>query len=250
MKTEKIYYKNQFQTSCEAVLIASTENGLIFNKTVAYPEGGGQIGDVGILIRCKDGSEIPFYNTTKIKGRNLFLNDFPSIKVENQIVHHVDNNYEFEKDEKFLIKLDSVKRSQITLHHSALHLALMVLEEMISGIDKKIIGAKITDKYGRLDFAIDFKFSSEQIAQIECRCNEYIDKNILINAFSHPEENEALYWKCDNYIIPCGGTHCENAKYLVGIKIKRKSIGKTSERLIVELPFNEEFLKLYGDSND
>ncbi|MCQ9627193.1 hypothetical protein HS141_09605 [Cetobacterium somerae] len=250
MKTEKIYYKNQFQTSCEAILIESIENGLIFDRSIAYPEGGGQIGDVGTLIRCKDGSEIPFYNTTKIKGRNIFLNDFPSIKIENQIVHHINSSFEFEKDEKFLIKLDHLKRAQTTLHHSGLHLALMVLEEMFSGIDKKIVGAKITDKYGRLDFSIDFKFTPEQIVNIETRCNEYIEKNIPIEVFPHPEENEALYWKCDNYIVPCGGTHCENTKDLKGIKIKRKSIGKLSERLIVEIPFNEQFLSLYSDSNN
>lgn len=247
MKTEKIYYKNPFQTSCETILIENTEKGLIFDKSVAYPEGGGQIGDVGVLIRYKDGSKIPFYNTTKIKGRNLFLNDFISIKVENQIVHHVYSNFEFEKDEKFLIKLDTSKRAQTTLRHSGLHLVLMVLEEMFPGIDKKIVGAKITDKYGRLDFSIDFKFTPEQIANIESRCKEYIDRNIPIEIFSHPEENEALYWKCNSYIVPCGGTHCGNTRDLSGIKIKRKNIGKLSERLIVELPFNEKFLSLYGD---
>lgn len=154
MKTEKIYYKNPFQTSCETILIENTEKGLIFDKSVAYPEGGGQIGDVGVLIRYKD---------------------------------------------------------------------------------------------GRLDFSIDFKFTPEQIANIESRCKEYIDRNIPIEIFSHPEENEALYWKCNSYIVPCGGTHCGNTRDLSGIKIKRKNIGKLSERLIVELPFNEKFLSLYGD---
>lgn len=247
MKTEKLFYQNQFQTTCNAIIIGKTENGLIFNKSIAYPEGGGQIGDKGVLIRLKNNEEFLFNDTTKINGRNIFLNDFPSIKVENSIVHHVDNNLieNIAIGEEFTIKIDSNKRSQITLHHSALHLALMVLEEIIPEIDKKIVGAKISEKYGRLDFSIDHKFSSEILSLVEEKYNNYVNNKIDIKILPHTEEPEALFWKCINYSIPCGGTHCENTKYLKNTKIKRKSIGKNSERLIVEIPFNEEFYNLY-----
>lgn len=251
MKTEKLYYENPFQTSCEAFLVKKVENGLIFNKTVAFPEGGGQIGDVGTLIRCKDNSEINFHDTTKIGGRDLSLKNFPKIKVESQIMHHVDNNeiLDFEIGEKFIIKLDSLKRAQIILHHSALHLVLMVLEEMFPGIDKKIIGARITDKYGRLDFAIDYKFAPEILSTAENICNKYIDNDIPTEIFTHPDEKEALYWRCNDYTVPCGGTHCKTTKDLKGIKLKRKSIGRSAERLIVEVPINEAFNKLYSEVN-
>ena len=75
MRTEKLYYKNQFLTTCKAKLIEINEKGLIFDKTVAYPEGGGQIGDSGILIREKTKEEIEFLDTTK-----YLFKRFPSNK--------------------------------------------------------------------------------------------------------------------------------------------------------------------------
>ncbi|MGL6113479.1 MAG: hypothetical protein ACRC1R_00430 [Cetobacterium sp.] len=247
MKTEKLYYKNPLQTSCEAVVIEKHPQGLIFDKTVAYPEGGGQVGDVGFLTRTSDNFQIPFFNTTKIKGRNIFLEDFPSIKVETLIIHHIDESFleKIEEGDIFILEINKKNRSQNTLHHSALHLALMALEDIKPGIDQKIIGAKITDKYGRLDFAIDYKFSPELLKTLEDTCNKYIEENIPVEIYSHPKEPEALYWKCKNYSVPCGGTHCESTGNIGVVKIKRKSIGKYSERLIVEVPENNNFLNSY-----
>lgn len=251
MKTEKLYYKNQFLTNCRAKLIAIDEKGLIFDKTVAYPEGGGQIGDIGKLIREKTNEEIDFFDTTKIKGRNIYLEDFPVIKVENEIIHHVDLSLlkDLELGEEFIIKINVERRAKTTLHHSGLHLALMVLSNIRKGIDKKIVGAKITETYGRLDFSTEQKFSKEELQEIENKCNELIKKELEIYCYPHQEENEAIYWKCMDYIIPCGGTHCDNTKYLGKIKVKRKNIGKTSERLIVESSDIDEFSKLYNEFN-
>lgn len=252
MRTEKLYYKNQFLTTCKAKLIEINEKGLIFDKTVAYPEGGGQIGDSGILIREKTKEEIEFLDTTKIKGRNIYLKDFPVIKVEGVIIHHIDisllNNLEL--GEEFTIRLNVERRAKTTLHHSGLHLALMVLANMREGIDKKIVGAKITDTYGRLDFSTEEKFSKEELQKIEDKCNELIQEKLEISSYNHPAEREAIYWKCLDYSVPCGGTHCDNTKYLGKMKVKRKNIGKTSERLIIELSEIEEFSKLYGEDNE
>ncbi|MCI6152103.1 alanine--tRNA ligase-related protein [Fusobacterium perfoetens] len=247
MKTEKLFYKNQFLSSCKGILTEINEDGVIFDKTVAYPEGGGQIGDIGYLIREKTNEKIEFFNTTKIKGRNIFLEDFPSIKVENLIVHHIDKEIlkTLEIGESFIIKIDTEKRARTTLHHSGLHLALMVLETIRPNIRKSIVGAKITSTYGRLDFATENKFSKDELLLIEEKSNSLIEEGLEIVTFPHKEEKEALYWQCLDYCIPCGGTHCENTKYLGKMKVKRKNIGKTSERLIIELSEIENFRNLY-----
>ncbi len=247
MKTEKLYYQNQFLTKCVGKVIGKNDKGIIFDKTVAYPEGGGQIGDRGKLIRKKNREEIEFFDTTKIKGRNIYLDDFPVIKVENEIVHHIvqDKIAEIEIGEEFEINIDIKLRASVTLHHSALHLALMVLEELREGIDKKIIGAKINSEYGRLDFSTEEKFTKEELEKIEEECQKYIERNLPIKIYPHEKEPEALYWKCLEYTVPCGGTHCESTGELGKIKVRRKNIGKTSERLIVELKDYEEFEKRY-----
>lgn len=248
MKTLKLFYQKPFESSCKGKLIEKNSKGLIFDKTVSYPEGGGQIGDRGVLIRIKTGEEIKFHDTIKIRGRNLFINNFPSIKVENSIVHCTDDYDEedIELGEEFIIKIDVFYRAMASLNHSGIHLALMILESKINGIDKKIIGAKINEKYARLDFAIDYKFSQELLKEIEEECNEYIKKDKKILCYPHPEEKEAFYWKCDNYVIPCGGTHCNSTGDLKHINIKRKNIGKKSERIIISVEENNsDFISLY-----
>lgn len=250
--TEKLYYKNQFLSVCKSKLLEINEKGLIFDKTVSYPEGGGQIGDSGILIREKTKEEFEFFDTTKIKGRNIYLENFPVVKVEGEIIHHLDTSLfeNLEIGEEFIIKINTEKRARTTLHHSGLHLALMVLADIRKGIDKKIVGAKITDNYGRLDFLTEEKFSKEELQEIENRCNKLIKDELKIFSYSHIEEKEAIYWKCLDYVVPCGGTHCDNTKYLGKMKVKRKNIGRTSERLIVELSEIDNFSKLYGEINE
>lgn len=251
MQTEKIYYKNQFQSSCKAKLIGKTKEGLIFDKTVAYPEGGGQIGDKGKLIRTKNNEMISFVDTRKIMGRTIYLDDFPIINVEDSIVHILEAEYEdYEIGEEFIIKINISERANATLNHSAIHLALMILEELRPGIDKKIVGAKITNKYGRLDFLTTIKFSQEEIKIIQNKAQEYIELNIPIIICSHPKEVEAMYWKCLDYSVPCGGTHCNTTNQLGMISVKRKNIGKSADRLIIELKNIEKFSELYGDEND
>ncbi len=251
MKTEKLYYKNPFLNICRSKLVEINEKGLIFDRTISYPEGGGQIGDNGILIREKTKEKFEFFDTTKIRGKNIYLENFPVIKVEGEIIHHLDISSikNLEIGEEFTIKINTKKRAQTTLHHSGLHLALMILADMKKDIDKKIIGAKITDTYGRLDFSIEEKFSKEELQEIENKCNKLIKNKVEIFNYSHVEEKEAIYWKCLDYVIPCGGTHCNNTKYLGKMKVKRKNIGKTSERLIIELSEIDNFSKLYDKIN-
>ncbi len=164
MQTEKIYYKNQFQSSCKAKLIGKTKEGLIFDKTVAYPEGGAQIGDKGKLIRTKNNEMISFVDTRKIKGKTIYLDDFSIINVEDSIVHILEAEYEdYEIGEEFIIKVNISERANATLNHSA------------------------------------------------------------------------MYWKCLDYSVPCGGTHCNTTNQLGMISVKRKNIGKSADRLIIKL---------------
>lgn len=248
MKTLKLFYKKPFKSSCKAKLVEKNSKGFIFDQTISYPEGGGQIGDKGILVRVKSGEEIKFEDTIKIRGRNLFLDNFPSIKVDNTIIHCVEDcDFEnIEIGEEFIIKIDTLNRGLATLNHTGAHLALMILERKFPGIDKKIIGAKINERYGRLDFSIDYKFSKELLKEIEDSCNEFIKKDLKITCYHHPEEKEAFYWECDGYVVPCGGTHCNSTGELKKIKLKRKNIGKTSERMIINIEEdNTDFINLY-----
>ena len=78
-KTEKVYYSDSFLSSCMATVTGIEDNKVILDKTVAFPEGGGQIGDIGKLY-IKE-RIIPFFDTKKGVGRILNIPDFPDIKL-------------------------------------------------------------------------------------------------------------------------------------------------------------------------
>lgn len=234
--TIKEYYKDPFLSKCVAKLISISENSLCFDKTIAFPEGGGQIGDSGKIINLKTKEEIQFFDTQKEGGRKLHLKDFPEIFVEGDIIHLI-NKEDFDKvevGEEYQIIINTEKRAKATINHSGIHLVLMELEKIRPDSYNKVCGARISDKSARLDFITNEKFSKEELSLLSEKVNEKINKAIEIKAYYHPEEKEAWFWECDDYSIPCGGTHLENTSFLGSVKLKRKNIGKNSDRIIAQ----------------
>lgn len=247
MSTKKIYYDNSFLTECSANILEINDNGIILDQTIAFPEGGGQIGDTGTITNLSRDISAEFADTKKIDGRAISLKDFPPIDIEGKIVHYIeadDLNF-FKIGDKVNVKIDTNRRAKATLHHSGLHIALMVFNNLRKDILKSIIGCKITDEYGHVDIKTENMISPEELNYIAHESEELFSKNIPIQQIPHKMEKEAFYWKCLNYRIPCGGTHVTNTGDLKGITVKRKHIGKGVDRLIITLNTNEDFIKKY-----
>ena len=67
--TEELFRSDAYLRECAAVVIAVNENRVQLDKTVFYPEGGGQPGDTGWMIHAS-GSEarLLIRNTIRAKG--------------------------------------------------------------------------------------------------------------------------------------------------------------------------------------
>jgi len=246
-KTYKLYYKDPFLSSCDAKVIEIDEKGIVLGKTVAYPEGGGQEGDSGLLII--NNKEINFTDTQKGVGRVLFLENFPTVSVDNLIYHKIckDDIKYFKLGDSIKLKIDINRRAKLTASHTATHLMLMAIEELYGKYEDRVYGCHIKNSSARLDFKTSQKFLASDIEKIENLCNSYIEQNLDIKTYPHPQEQEALYWECKGVVYPCGGTHLANTKYLKSISIRKKNLGKNAQRVALDFEIDSSLLSCYHD---
>ena len=65
--TEELFRDDAALLECEATVLSVDEQGVVLDRTVFYPLGGGQAGDTGVLIAA-DGRTFPIADTRKHKG--------------------------------------------------------------------------------------------------------------------------------------------------------------------------------------
>ena len=128
------------------------------NQTPFYPEGGGQVGDSGVLI---DGEE------------KFGIQD---TKKENGVVLHYMNQLPSNPSATFKAAVSKAKREATEANHSATHLVHHALREVLGDhVEQK--GSLVNDKNLRFDFSHFQKVSDEELQKIEDLVNEAIRAN-------------------------------------------------------------------------
>ncbi|MEO8412072.1 MAG: alanine--tRNA ligase [Ginsengibacter sp.] len=191
---------------------------IVLDTTPFYAEGGGQVGDTGLLIF--DSEKIPVVNTKK----------------ENDLIIHFTEKLPGNIDAKVIAKIDIDKRRKTAVHHSATHLLHAALRKVL-GTHVQQKGSLVNDEYLRFDFSHFAKVTEEEIIKIESLVNEKIRENIPV-VIREMQKDEALATGAmalfgekygdtvrvvtidPNYSIElCGGTHVGNTGELGFFKI-------------------------------
>ncbi|NIX77743.1 alanyl-tRNA editing protein [Microvirga terricola] len=134
--TTLLFRDDAYTRSCQSVVLGLTpEGGVILDRTVFYAQGGGQPGDVGVLVRA-NGEKLGVANTVYGADRS-------------QVIHQIgaENVAGIAIGETVSLELDWERRFKRMRVHTALHLLSVVLPYPVTG------GA-IGDGDGRLDFDI------------------------------------------------------------------------------------------------
>ena len=145
--------------------LAEDEEGEVFlDVTPFYPEGGGQIGDRGI-VAGPDGIAEVMDTQSPIAGL---------------IVHHVKiTRGSLGKNQQVSAKIDQVRRSGATCHHTITHALHASLRETL-GPHVKQAGSLVTPHRLRFDFSHFAPLTSGELEQIEGRVNEKIQADLEI----------------------------------------------------------------------
>ncbi len=187
---------------------------LVLNKTPFYPEGGGQVGDQGIL---NQGNE------------NVLVFD---TKRENNLIVHFTKELPKNLSATFNAKVNKLKRSNSAKNHTATHLLHQALKTVLGAhVEQK--GSLVQPNYLRFDFSHFAKVSPDELSKIESLVLEQIQANILLEEhrempiekakemgatalFGEKYGAKVRVIKFNDSIELCGGTHM-NATHEIGM---------------------------------
>ncbi|MGB3368190.1 MAG: alanine--tRNA ligase [Acidaminobacteraceae bacterium] len=193
---------------------------LVLDRTTFYPEGGGQVGDKGLIV--KEGFEFKVKDTKK-SNNGLILHTgiitSGSIKINDSVV----------------AKVDPVLRLDTSRNHSATHLLHKALRTVL-GDHVEQSGSHVDEQKLRFDFTHFQAISKDEIEEIETMVNEMIlspkDVDVVTTSIIEAKEmgamalfgekygSEVRVVKMDDYSTElCGGTHLDNTGKVALIKI-------------------------------
>ena len=229
MTSTEIFRSDPYLSSSEATVVAVREEGLILDKTVFYPEGGGQPGDIGRIANNIFGADVT--NTIKSTDGILHLTD------NKRGLISVGDNVE--------IDIDWERRYSLMRMHTALHI-------LCSIVDGAVTGGSVGIQKSRLDFDIpgerpDKESLTQQLMEIVDRnypvmsswiSDQELQKNPdLIRTMSVKPPTgtgQVRMIRIGDAIDfqPCGGTHVKSTGEIGKIKISKiENKGKHNRRI-------------------
>jgi len=190
---------------------------IVLDSTPFYPEGGGQVGDSGVLVSAND--TIQVIDTKK----------------ENNLILHIVRELPANVEGALVAKVDVDARKQSMANHSATHLLHQALRTILgTHVEQK--GSLVAPTHLRFDFSHFAKVTEEELAQVEAFVNERIHEQLpLIERRSIPmaqaiaEGAMALFGekygdevraiRFGESMELCGGTHVQNTADIWQFKI-------------------------------
>lgn len=148
---------------------------LVLDVTPFYPEGGGQVGDSGLLISETSGEKIAITTTKK----------------ENALIIHFVDQLPTLLADAFTARVNVDKRKDTEANHSATHLLHAALKQVLGDhVQQK--GSLVSPDVLRFDISHFAKMSYEEIKAVEDIVNEKIRANIPLREQRNVPYEEAL----------------------------------------------------------
>jgi misacylated tRNA(Ala) deacylase len=233
MPTDCLFREDSYLKSCEARVVAVTEQGgIVLDRTVFYAASGGQPGDSGKLATAS-GIDIPietaiYTDAAKSEIAHMPAAGAPSVKVGDTVTATIDWD----------------KRYARMRMHTALHLLSAVLPYAVTGgsvgdsesrldfdipeagLDKDAITAKVVEM-----IAANASVSSRWIADAELEANPGLVKTMSVKP-PMGTGRVRLIEIADLDLQPCGGTHVRTTGEIGAVRVTQiEKKGKQNRRV-------------------
>lgn len=139
---------------------------VVLDKTVFYAEGGGQVGDSGVLTF--DGGSVRIIDTKKKNGKYLHKGTILNGTLKVGITVSA--------------SIDTARRAAIRRNHSTAHLLQAALKNTL-GNHVAQAGSYVSEDRVRFDFSHFAAMTAEELQQVEHEVNEQILKGISVEIF-------------------------------------------------------------------
>jgi misacylated tRNA(Ala) deacylase len=261
--TQDLFRQDAYLQECSAKVVAITQEGVVLDRTVFYPLGGGQAGDAGWLVLA-DGTQLAIGDTRKCKDAegkptagilHVFASHFalqPNDVERKQLLNSEQMVGQtpppLQLGDAVTARIDWPRRHRLMRFHTATHLLCHIVPQLVNG-------CSITPDTARLDFnmtePLDKQALTRAIAQLVAAAHPVtvgeisdaeLDANpALVKSMSvSPPRGSGVIRTIrvgSAQLIdlqPCGGTHVANTAEIGAVvvtKIEKKSA--TTRRVVL-----------------
>ena len=239
--THDLFRTDAYLTETPATVTAITPQGIVLDRTVFYPLGGGQAGDSGVLVLA-DGTNITIVDTRKGKAEDgSFTQDICHLPSPDKLTQLLNpEQTQLAVGATVTARIDWARRHRMMRFHTATHLLCHIVPQLVNG-------CSITPDYARLDFnmtdALDKEVLTAEITKLvaaahpvtvgaitdaELDANPALVKSMSVQPPRGSGQIRTIRIGRDTLIDlqPCGGTHVANTAEIGAIivtKIEKKS---------------------------
>ena len=203
-------------------VISPPTHFVILDRTLFYPEGGGQLGDQGYFHL--DETRTISVLDTKIE--------------EGVIIHFTDG---FVNNGRIDAEVDNIRRRQLMDHHTAIHIVGGAARDIL-GPHIRQAGSNKGQRYARIDLTHYSRMSRDLLDKIEDRANDIVQLNPTVEKIildraeadsrfgfdiyqgGPPKHQQIRIIKIGDFDVQaCGGTHHDEAGNIGELRIVRSS---------------------------
>ena len=250
--TQDLFRTDAYLAECTAAVTAITDQGIVLDRTVFYPLGGGQAGDAGTLVLA-DGRALPISDTRKGKdAEGQFTNDICHVPAQDGhsslSIQDFCQQQGLQVGDTVTARIDWARRHRLMRFHTTTHLLCHVVPQLVNG-------CSITPDYARLDFNMTDPLDKDaltaavaalvtaahpvtvgSITDAELDANPALVKSMSVQPPRGSGTIRTIRIGATELIDfqPCGGTHVANTSEIGAVvvtKIEKKSA--TTRRVVL-----------------